>query len=100
MIKNLLFVSILATLFSGCIGGGEKEEKWTSFIYPDKENTKRHVKSPMTFKSLKQCTEESVKQMEILQLKDVGLFKCGLNCTYHEGMKSEICAQMLAPSEK
>lgn len=99
MIKNLLFTTLIALLVSGCFGG-EKEEKWTSFIYPDKENTKRHVKSPMTFATLEECTKESIKQMEILQLNDIGLFKCGLNCSYHEGMKTEICSKMLIPAEK
>jgi len=99
MIKNLLLVSIVGVLLSGCIGG-EREENWTSFIYPDKENTKRHIKSPITFDTLEQCTEESIKQMDILKLTDIGTFKCGLNCKYHEGMQTEICAEMLMPTQK
>ena len=99
MIKNLLFTAMIALLVSGCIGG-EKKEEWTSFIYPDKENTKRNVKSPMTFATLEECTEESIKQMKILQLEDIGVFKCGLNCSYHEGMQTEVCAKMLIPAKK
>lgn len=39
MIKNLLLASCTIFLLSGCFGG-EKENKWTAFIYPDKEDMK------------------------------------------------------------
>lgn len=99
MIKSILLTACACVLFSGCLSE-EKEEKWNSFIYPDKQNTKRNLKSPMTFPSLQVCKDESIKQLEKMGLKDSGTFKCGLNCSFHDGMKLEICEKMLAPSEK
>lgn len=99
MIKNLLLVTCVSIVLSGCIGG-EKEEKWTSFIYPDKENTKRSLKSPVTFNTLQECKDETIKQMTSQNLMEVGIFKCGLNCKFHEGMKVEVCEKMLTLQEK
>ncbi|MEN8717221.1 MAG: hypothetical protein ABF301_00980 [Sulfurovum sp.] len=99
MLKNILLISTAAVLFTGCLGGAE-EEKWTAFIYPDKENTKRNVKSPMTFDNLQTCKDEAAKQIEILGITSTATFKCGLNCTFHDGMRMEICEKMLAPNEE
>ena len=52
MLKSLLLASCAVFLLSGCFGG-EREEKWTAFIYPDKEDTKKNIKSPITFATLK-----------------------------------------------
>ncbi|MFK2821896.1 hypothetical protein [Arcobacter sp. YIC-80] len=101
MIKSILLAICVSLVLSGCLGTEEKKiEKWHSFIYPDKTNTKRNLKSPMTFDSLKQCKEESIKQLETMGISKTGTFKCGLNCSFHDGMKLEICEKMLAPSEK
>jgi len=99
MIRNLLLATCATILLTGCIGG-EKKEEWSAFIYPDKENTKRNMKSPMTFSSLKECKEASLLQIEKQGIKDFATFKCGLNCSFHDGMKLEICEKMLAPTEK
>lgn len=99
MFKSLSLICLAAILFSGCFGKKE-EEKWSAFIYPDKENTKRNIKSPMTFKTIEECKKESILQLKEANLLTTGTYKCGLNCEYHDGMKMEICAQMLAPSEK
>ena len=99
MFKNVLLLTTTALLFAGCIGES-KEEIWHSFIYPDKQNSKRSLKSPITFKSLQECQTESIKQLEILKISDVGTYKCGLNCEYHEGMKIEVCEKMLAAPVK
>ena len=99
MIKNIFLLSIVAVLFSGCLGGKE-EEKWTAFIYPDKQNTKRNMKSPMTFDNLETCNAEAKKQIEILGITNSATYKCGLNCEFHDGMKIEICEKMLNPNEK
>ena len=50
----------------------------------------------MTFKSLQECQQESEKQLQKLNIIDVGTYKCGLNCSFHEGMKLEVCEKMLA----
>ena len=91
MIKSLLLIATTSLLFTGCFFGGDKEEKWTAFIYPDKNNTKRSLKSPMTFETLEECKTESKKQLQRMGLLEVGTYKCGLNCEYHEGMKVEVC---------
>jgi|GEM_PF-820238 len=99
MYKNLLLLTATALLLSGC-WGEKPEEKWHSFIYPDKENTKRSLKSPMVFKNLLECQEESKKQLAILKVTDLGTYKCGLNCEFHDGMKLEVCEKMLAAPVK
>lgn len=99
MIKNLLLITCATVLLTGCLGEKE-EDKWASFIYPDKENTKRNLKSPMSFPSLQECKDQSIQQLEKMKLSEIGTFKCGLNCKFHDGMKLEICEKMLAPKEK
>ncbi len=99
MVKNIFLVSTAAVLFTGCLGGAQ-EEKWTAFIYPDKDNTKRNMKSPMTFDTLEICKEESKKQLDILGITKTATFKCGLNCEFHDGMKLEICEKMIGPDEE
>lgn len=99
MIKNLLITCCTVFLLSGCFGG-EKEEKWTAFIYPDKENTKKNIKSPMTFATLQECKEVSILEIKKQNLEDIATFKCGLNCKYHDGMKLEICEKMLSSVEE
>ena len=100
MVRSIL-LAVVATLFlSGCFSGEEQEEqKWHSFIYPDKSNTKRNLKSPMYFSSLEECKEESIKQLERMELTGIGTFKCGLNCEFHDGMQLEVCEKMLAFDE-
>ena len=95
MVKNLLLISCVTILLNGCFGG-EKEEKWTAFIYPIKEDTKKYVKSPVTFNSLEECKKVSILEIQNQKLENIAFFKCGLNCTFHEGMKTEVCEQMLS----
>lgn len=99
MVRNILLAACACILLTGCFGD-KKEEKWHSFIYPDKNNTKRNMKSPMYFGSLQECKDESIKQLATMGISDSGTFKCGLNCEFHDGMKLEICEKMLAPTEK
>lgn len=99
MFKNLILMSSIIFLLSGCFGG-EKETKWTAYIYPDKEDTKKYVKSPMTFNSLEECKKISILEIQNQKLEEIAFFKCGLNCNYHEGMKMEICEQMLSSTDK
>lgn len=98
MLKKFVFLSILASLFAGCVGE-KKEASWTAFIYPDKQNTKRSVKSPITFKTLQECKDASIEQIKLQNLENSATFKCGLNCSFHEGMQVEICEEMLSQVE-
>lgn len=95
MFKNLIIISIISILFIAC-SNSSKEEEWTAFIYPDKNNTKRSLKSPITFKSLKKCEEISKKQLKNQKLESFAILKCGLNCKFHKGMKIEICEKMIS----
>ncbi len=95
MYKNILALVATALLLTGC-WEEKPEEKWHSFIYPDKTNSKRSLKSPIFFKTLQECQEESKNQLEILKLSNIGTYKCGRNCEYHDGMKLEVCEKMLA----
>lgn len=99
MYKNLLLLTTTALLLSGC-WGEKPDEKWHSFIYPDKTNTKRSLKSPIFFNNLQECQDESIKQLEILNVINLGTYKCGLNCEFHDGMKLEVCEKMLAAPVK
>ena len=99
MYKNLLALTVTALLFTGC-WGEKPDEEWHSFIYPDKTNSKRSLKSPVFFNTLQECQAESIKQLEILNLTDIGTYKCGLNCEFHDGMELEVCEKMLAAPVK
>jgi hypothetical protein len=94
MIKNILLATLTLTLFTGCIFGTDAEEKWTSYIYPDKTNTKRSLISPATFPSLEVCRQVSLGVLKEKDLEENGTYKCGKNCNYHEGMKLDICEEM------
>lgn len=92
MIKNILLLSITIFVLSGCMGKDNNEE-WTSWIYPDKQNIKRSLKGN-TFKTLKECKEASLLKMKALGIEKSGDYNCGLNCKFHEGMKTEVCEKM------
>lgn len=94
MLKTIIFITSFVLLFTAC-SNNPKEEKWTAFIYPDKQNTKRNVKSPMTFSSLEECQKAAIEQINNENLQESAIFKCGLNCNFHEGMKVEICEKMI-----
>jgi len=92
--KKLLFLSIFAAIFfSGCFGGGDSKQEWTSLIYPDKTNTKRSKKLGI-YPTLQECQKASKAELTRLDLTASGDFKCGLNCEYHEGMKVDICEKL------
>lgn len=91
MYKNILILLTAASLFTAC--GGKEEKEWTSFIYPDKQNTKRSLKSPVTFESLEECKKQTQEQIDNNNLTNA-FYKCGLNCSFHDGMKLEICQEM------
>jgi hypothetical protein len=95
MIKNILFATLTLSVFTGCFFGGETKEEWTSYIYPDKTNTKRSMISPSKFPTLEVCREVSLGVLKEKELETAGTYKCGKNCSYHEGMKLDICEEMV-----
>ena len=92
MIKNALLAATAMVLLAGCFGS-DKPKKWTSYIYPDKNNTKRSMDNGI-FDSLEQCQEASLNKLQMLKLDTRGDYRCGLDCEYHEGMKTQICKEM------
>ncbi len=92
MIKNLLLAATTVFILTACMGEAEPQE-WTSFIYPDKTNQKRSMESGI-YPSLKICQEASIAKLKTLDLQSRGDYRCGLDCQYHEGMKTQICKQM------
>lgn len=99
MIKNIILLIMTIFLLSGCFGE-KKEEKWTVFIYPNKNDQKKNIKSPMTFSTLSECEKVALFEIKNQKLDDIASFKCGLNCNYHEGMKLEVCEKMITSTEK
>ena len=96
MLKNILLVTGVAFMLAGC-WGDERVMEWNSFIYPDKNNTKRSIKSPMKFDTLEECRDASIEQISKRKMIGIATYKCGLNCAYHDGMKTEICEKMMSP---
>jgi len=94
MIKNISLAILTLTIFTGCIFGGDTKEEWTSYIYPDKTNTKRSLISPAKFPTLEICRKVSLGVLKEKDLEANGTYKCGKNCSYHEGMKVDICEEM------
>jgi len=94
MIKNISFVALAATLFSGCIFGGEQKEEWEAYLYPDKTNTKRAIIVPIKYPTLEICRQSAIDLLKKRGLENTGTYKCGKNCSFHEGMKVDICEEM------
>lgn len=92
-LTNIFLTIAITLIFGGCFGKNESKEQWTSFIYPDINNTKRS-KEHGIYNTLEECKKASTLELINLGLKDRGDYKCGLNCEYHEGMKSDICEKL------
>lgn len=107
MLKNTLLIIVVALLFSGCFGSEDKEssndkvtvetietnESWTAWVYPDVSNIKRSLELGQ-YPSLEQCKTASLSKLEALKLTQRGTYKCGLNCSYNEGLKTLICEKL------
>lgn len=93
MIKNILLVSITALLFVGCMDE-QKEQKWTSWVYPDKQQTKRVIKNGI-YDSFKECKSASLEKIKQLNVEKYADYRCGLNCTFKENLKTEVCQKMI-----
>ena len=98
MFKQIFLISCFSLILCACLGKS-KDERWTAFIYPDKNNNKKNIKSPMTFPSIEECKKSSILEIKKQNLENIAMFKCGLNCKYHDGMKIEICEEMLSSSD-
>lgn len=94
MKKTIILAATAVFLFTGCLGGADEKEEWTSMIFPDKENSKRSKKFAI-YATLEECQKGSKDELARLGLSDRGDYKCGLNCGYHEGMKLDICEKLV-----
>lgn len=94
MKKYFLGLAILV-LFTGCSKEESSSEAvWTSFIYPDKNNKKRNMEYGK-FPSLQMCQEASYEKLKNMDLLTRGFTECGLNCSFHDGMKTLICEEIV-----
>jgi hypothetical protein len=93
MKKSIIFSILLALVFTACIGGGNTKEEWTSLIYPDKANSKRSKKNGI-YKTLEECKKASKAELDRLGLSQRGFYQCGLNCSFNEGAKMDICEKL------
>jgi len=92
--KKTILISILSIfVLSGCFGQSSSNQEWTSLIYPDKNNQKRSKKNGI-YKTLEECRKSSLAELDRLNLISIGDYQCGLNCKYHEGMKTDICEKL------
>ncbi len=90
--KTILLTSIISLIFTSC-SNTTNEEEWTSFVYPDKQNQKRSIKVGV-YKSYKECKKASQEKLLDIKANELGFYKCGLGCIFHEGMKNDICTKM------
>ncbi len=91
-IKNILLLIFIIVLFSSC--GNKTKDEWTSWIYPDKNNTKRSMNNGI-YDTLKECKTSSLLKLKQLNILKSGTYDCGLDCTFHEGMNTQICSKMI-----
>lgn len=93
-LKTIILATFASLLLTSCIGSEDKKEKeWTSFVYPDKQNRKRSVKIGV-YEDLQQCRQASKEKLIEIKAENIGFYKCGFGCTFHEGMKNDICKRM------
>ena len=94
---KFLFVAIaLAFMLTGCSNSktSSGQEVWTSFIFPDKTNTKRSMQYGQ-FPTLQLCQEASQVKLTQINAQESGFSECGLNCSFHDGMKATVCERVV-----
>ena len=90
-VKNILMLAFIIVLFSSC--GSKTKDEWTSWIYPDKNNTKRSMNNGI-FDTLEECKISSLLKLKQLNMSTSGDYACGLDCTFNAGMNTQICSKM------
>lgn len=94
---KILFVSVtLAFILTGCSNSKSSSgtEIWTAFIFPDKANSKRSMQYGQ-FPTLQSCQEASLDKLAQINAAQSGFSECGLNCSFHEGMKATVCERVI-----
>lgn len=86
---------VVTLIFSGCNADmNSASEVWTAFVYPNKVNNKRSIQHGQ-FPSLETCQQSALVKLEEINAKEIGYIECGLNCSFHDGMKATICERMV-----
>ncbi|MFA7083674.1 MAG: hypothetical protein WC141_03955 [Arcobacteraceae bacterium] len=94
---KFLFAAVaLVFIFTGCSSSqtSSGSEVWTAFVFPDQANIKRSIQFGK-FPSLEICQEASDAKLVQINAKEIGFSECGLNCSFHEGMKTTICERVV-----
>jgi uncharacterized lipoprotein NlpE involved in copper resistance len=94
--KFLLAAVALVFILAGCSNSKSSSgiEVWTAFIFPDKANNKRSMQYG-EFPTLEACQEGSDVKLAQINAVQTGFSECGLNCYFHEGMKSTVCERVV-----
>lgn len=86
---------IVSLIFAGCnVENNSVSEVWTAFVFPNKVNTKRSIQVGQ-FPSLEICQKNALIKLEEINAVEIGFVECGLNCSFHDGMKTTICERMV-----
>lgn len=94
---KFLFATVaLIFIFTGCSTSKSSSgiEVWTAFIFPDKSNNKRSMQYG-EFSTLEACQEGAVAKLAEINAVQTGFSECGLNCSFHEGMKATVCERVV-----
>lgn len=86
---SYIVCSVCILLLFGC-----KEDKWTSYVYPNKKNLFYYINYG-EYDSLDVCLEESAKELQNINSK-VGFYQCGLNCTNESGQNQAAFCKKLS----
>ena len=78
--RALAAIVVLAFVFTYL-----QSEEWTGYVYPDKTNLSRYVKSG-TFDSLENCRWSSIQVLKAGNNQLSGDYECGLNCEIKSGL--------------
>lgn len=94
--KFLIAAVALVLMFTGCSNSNSSgQEVWTAFIFPDKTNIKRSMEHGQ-FPTLQACQEGAVLKLQEINASETGFSECGLNCSFHDGMKATVCERVIS----
>lgn len=87
--KTYFLIIIFSFLFTAC-STQNKKDSWSSFIFPDKNNTKRSIILKEKFINQNTCKNSSkqyIKQSKFINAKYI----CSLNCSFNKNLNMQIC---------
>ncbi|MBX9587386.1 MAG: hypothetical protein K2X50_09020 [Gammaproteobacteria bacterium] len=75
---NVIQVPIMCLILLS-ISGCPIKERWSGYIYTDKENL-THSKFIGEFSSLEECRNTAITELKTIHALTAGDYECGLNC--------------------